>query len=76
MGQADAPVDGDSTHEPRIEELLLAASDLPEWAIVVDVDRPHEGQFVERRPISVSPRIAQQINKAFGIEIDKDVVRR
>ena len=30
----------------------------------------------QRNPRFGCPRIAQQINKAFGIEIDKDVVRR
>ena len=33
-------------------------------------------EFKLRNPRYGFPRIAQQINKAFGIEIDKDVVRR
>ena len=33
-------------------------------------------EFKQRNPRYGCPRIAQQINKAFGIEIDKDVVRR
>jgi len=30
----------------------------------------------QRNPRSGGPRIAQQLGKAFGIELDKDVVRR
>jgi hypothetical protein len=30
----------------------------------------------QRNPRFGCPRIAQQINKAFGVDIDKDVVRR
>ncbi len=33
-------------------------------------------ELKRRNPRFGCPRIAQQINKAFGIEIDKDVVRR